>query len=103
MCDERKFIETIHCKEGDCLIFAVDTDIYDLEDLNDTVKDLQRKIPGVKIAVIPSDLVDNIIYINNNTIPLTTVISTIDNASGCPTRYTTYCDEDLNSGWSKLD
>ena len=65
MCDERKFIETIHCKEGDCLIFAVDTDIYDLEDLNDTVKDLQKKIPGIKIAIIPSDLVDNIIYINN--------------------------------------
>lgn len=103
MYDERKFIETICCKEGDCLILAVDTDIYDLEDLDNTVKELQRKIPGVKIAVIPSDLVDNIIYINNNTIPLTTTIQTINNVSGAPMKYTTYCDEDLNSGWIGLE
>ena len=96
MFDEKKFIETIHCKEEDCLIFAVDTDIYNLEDLDVTVKELQRKIPGVKIAFIPSDLVSNIIYIDNNATRFTTIISTVDNPYNCPTTgYTTYCDEGI--------
>ena len=66
MCDKRKFIETICCKDGDCLIFTIDMNTYDVVELKNVIEDLQNKMPEIKIVIVPSGFISNIIHVNKN-------------------------------------
>ena len=66
MCDKRKFIETICCKDGDCLIFAIDMNTYDIVELKNVIEDLQNKMPEIKIVIVPSGFINNIIHVSKD-------------------------------------
>ena len=108
MCNkERNFIETIQCHSGDCLIFAIDMDCYDGEEINTILNKLREQMPEVKIGVLPSDLVDYMIHIKKNNMPYLINTAPLDNH---PIIYTEngpssncYTDEDLDVGFYRME
>ena len=99
---ERKYIESISCSDGDCLIFHVDTDLYDDNDLIDLEKEFKEKMPNLKIIFVPNDLINDITHIKNPCI-VPIYKDCINNINHRTPITTSYSDEDMNSGWSKLD
>ena len=84
---EKKYIETTSCSDGDCLIFHVDTDLYDDDSLIELEKEFKEKMPNVKIIFVPNDLIDNITHIKN---------------FGFTTSCVNINGEDTDGVWSKL-
>ena len=62
MFDVTKFSYT----PGDILIFAVDIDTYDSEDLQTIRSNIIKEAPDVKVVFIPDDLVEEIIHIKKD-------------------------------------
>ena len=100
--DREGFIETIHCNSGDCLIFAIDMDYYDGEEVSVILNDLRAQMPEIKMGVIPSDLVDYMIHVKNNGYLVSGVTTTTNYTTPCATS-NCYTNEELDSGWSKLE
>ena len=107
--EERNFIETIHCNSGDCLIFAIDMDIYHEEEVNIMLNKLQAQMPEIKIGIIPSDLVDYMVHIKNNNIPYlgnTIATTDLDNINFCTStskKTDYYTDKDLDAGFYRME
>ena len=100
--DREGFIETIHCNSGDCLIFAIDMDCYDGEEVSVILNDLRAQMPEIKMGVIPSDLVDYMIHVKNNGYLVPGITTTTNYTTPCTTS-NCYTNEELDSGWSKLE
>ena len=70
MCNNvNDYIRTIKCKDGDCLIFAIDIDCWDMETINTVLGDIQQQMPEVKMAAMPSDFVEHIIHVEKTPPP----------------------------------
>ena len=105
---ERNFIETIHCNSGDCLIFAIDMNIYHEEEVDTMLNKLRAQMPEIKIGIIPS--VDYMIHIKNNNIPYlgntiaTTGLDNINFCTGTSSKKTDYyTDKDLDTGFYRME
>lgn len=108
MCNVDDFIKTVRCKDGDCLIFAVDIDCWDAEDVCRIIGDLQKQMPNIKMAAVPSDFIEQIIHLDKNE-PLIAgtfvpgITTTTYNDYTTPCVNTCYTDDELNPGWSGLE
>lgn len=71
MCDCEN-IEVVGIKKGDTLVFFVDTDYYDLEDISEVMESVKEAFPSAKVLMLPDDMIDDIkIFREEN--PLTEV------------------------------
>ena len=59
MCDYEN-IEIVQIKMGDTLVFFVDTDCYNLEDITHVANAVQQAFPNIKTVLIPEDMVTDI-------------------------------------------
>ena len=59
MCDCEN-IEIVGIKRGDTLVFFVDTDYYDLEDIGEVMESVKAAFPTTKVLMLPDDMIDNI-------------------------------------------
>ena len=59
MCDCDN-IEVVGIKKGDTLVFFVDTDYYDLEDISEVMESVKEAFPTTKVLMLPDDMIDNI-------------------------------------------
>ena len=59
MCDCNN-IEVVGIKKGDTLVFFVDTDYCDLEDISEIMKSVKEALPTTKVLMLPDDMVDDI-------------------------------------------
>lgn len=59
MCDCEN-IEVVGIKRGDTLVFFVDTDYYDLEDIGEVMESVKEAFPTAKVLMLPDDMIDNI-------------------------------------------
>ena len=106
MCNS-DFVKTIKCKDGDCLIFAVDIDSFAMDDITAIIGELQKQMPEVKMAIVPTDFIEQIIHLDK-TLPMVMEPLTFVPGISATTDYTTpinrcYTDDELNSGWSGLE
>lgn len=53
-------VEIVSIRMGDTLVFFVDTDCYDLEDITAVANNVQQAFPNVKTVLIPEDMVTDI-------------------------------------------
>ena len=51
---------------GDILVFAVDMDMYDAEELRGIFESITKQAPDVKVVFVPDDLIEDIIHIQKN-------------------------------------
>lgn len=59
MCDCDN-IEIVSIKKGDTLIFFVDTDYYDLEDINQVMESVKLAFPSAKVLMLPDDMINDV-------------------------------------------
>mgnify|MGYP003295597018 CR=1 FL=1 len=59
MCDCDN-IEVVGIKKGDTLVFFVDTDYYDLEDIAEVMESVKEAFPTAKVLMLPDDMIDDI-------------------------------------------
>ena len=59
MCDCNN-IEVVGIKKGDTLVFFVDTDYYDLEDISGVIENVKEAFPAAKVLMLPDDMIDDI-------------------------------------------
>ena len=59
MCDYEN-VEIVNIKKGDTLVFFVDTDYYDLEDIDQLMESIKSAFPSVKVLMLPDDMIDDI-------------------------------------------
>ena len=59
MCDCDN-IEVVGIKKGDTLVFFVDTDYYDLEDISEVMESVKEAFPTTKVLMLPDDMIDDI-------------------------------------------
>lgn len=59
MCDYEN-VEIVSIKKGDTLVFFVDTDYYDLEDISQVIENVKSAFPSVKVLMLPDDMIDDI-------------------------------------------
>ena len=59
MCDCND-IEVVGIKRGDTLVFFVDTDRYDLEDIGEVMESVKKSFPTTKVLMLPDDMIDDI-------------------------------------------
>jgi hypothetical protein len=59
MCDCDN-IEVVGIKRGDTLVFFVDTDYYDLEDISEVMESVKEAFPMTKVLMLPDDMIDDI-------------------------------------------
>ena len=59
MCDCEN-IEVVGIKKGDTLVFFVDTDYYDLEDIGKVMESVKAAFPTTKVLMLPDDMIDDI-------------------------------------------
>lgn len=59
MCDCEN-IEVVGIKRGDTLVFFVDTDYYDLEDIGEIKEIVKEAFSTTKVLMLPDDMIDNI-------------------------------------------
>ena len=57
MCDD---IQIIGLHNDDVIVFFVDDDIYDMEDIKEAMEKVERNFPNNKVITLPSDMVDDI-------------------------------------------
>ena len=53
-------VEIVQIRKGDTLVFFVDTDCYDLEDIAQVANAVQQAFPNVKTVLVPEDMVTDI-------------------------------------------
>ena len=53
-------VEIVQVRKGDTLVFFVDTDCYDLEDITAVANNVQQAFPNIKTVLIPEDMVTDI-------------------------------------------
>ena len=53
-------VEIVQIRMGDTLVFFVDTDNYDLDDIFTVANSVQQAFPNVKTVLIPEDMVTDI-------------------------------------------
>ena len=59
MCDCNN-IEVVGIKRGDTLVFFVDTDYYDLEDIGEIMESVKAAFPTTKVLMLPDDMINDI-------------------------------------------
>ena len=59
MCDCDN-IEVVGIKRGDTLVFFVDTDYYDMEDVSKVIESVKEAFPMAKVLMLPDDMIDDI-------------------------------------------
>ena len=59
MCDCEN-IEVVGIRRGDTLVFFVDTDYYDLEDISEVMESVKEAFPTTKVLMLPDDMIDDI-------------------------------------------
>lgn len=59
MCDCEN-VEIVSIKKGDTLVFFVDTDYYDLEDIDQIMENVKSAFPSTKVLMLPDDMIDDI-------------------------------------------
>ena len=59
MCDYEN-VEIVSIKKGDTLVFFVDTDYYDLEDIDQIMESVKSAFPSTKVLMLPNDMIDDI-------------------------------------------
>ena len=59
MCDCEN-VEIVSIKKGDTLVFFVDTDYYDLEDISDVMESVKSAFPIAKVLMLPDDMINDI-------------------------------------------
>ena len=59
MCDCDN-IEVVGIKKGDTLVFFVDTDYYDLEDISEVMESVKEAFPTTKVLMLPDDMINDI-------------------------------------------
>ena len=59
MCDCDN-IEVVGIKKGDTLVFFVDTDYYDLEDISNIMGNVKEAFPTTKVLILPDDMVADV-------------------------------------------
>ena len=59
MCDYEN-VEIVSIKKGDTLVFFVDTDYYDLEDIDQLMESVKSAFPSAKVLMLPDDMIDDI-------------------------------------------
>ena len=53
-------VEIVRVRKGDTLVFFVDADCYDLENITQIAHTIQQAFPNIKTAFIPEDMVTDI-------------------------------------------
>ena len=56
MCDCDN-IEVVGIKRGDTLVFFVDTDYYDMEDISEVMESVKEAFPTTKVLMLPDDMI----------------------------------------------
>lgn len=59
MCDYEN-IEVVGIKKGDTLVFFVDTDYYDLEDISEVMESVKEAFPAAKVLMLPDDMIADV-------------------------------------------
>ena len=59
MCDCEN-IELVGIRRGDTLVFFVDTDYYDMEDISEVMESVKEAFPTTKVLMLPDDMIDDI-------------------------------------------
>ena len=59
MCDCDN-IEVVGIKRGDTLVFFVDTDYYDMEDISEVMESVKEAFPTTKVLMLPDDMIADI-------------------------------------------
>lgn len=59
MCDCDN-IEVVGIKKGDTLVFFVDTDYYDLEDIGEVTESVKQAFPTANFLMLPDDMITDI-------------------------------------------
>lgn len=59
MCDYEN-VEIVSIKKGDTLVFFVDTDYYDLEDIDQLMESVKSAFPSAKVLMLPDDMINDI-------------------------------------------
>ena len=59
MCDCDN-IEVVGIKRGDTLVFFVDTDYYDLEDIGEVMESVKEAFPTTKVLMLPDDMIADV-------------------------------------------
>lgn len=59
MCDCDN-IEVVGIKRGDTLVFFVDTDYCDLEDISEVMESVKEAFPTTKVLMLPDDMINDI-------------------------------------------
>ena len=47
-------------RRGDTLVFFVDTDYYDMEDISEVMESVKEAFPTTKVLMLPDDMIDDI-------------------------------------------
>ena len=59
MCDCEN-LEVVGIKRGDTLVFFVDTDYYDMEDISEVMESVKEAFPTTKVLMLPDDMIADI-------------------------------------------
>ena len=59
MCDYDN-IEVVGIKRGDTLVFFVDNDYYDMEDIGEVMESVKEAFPTTKVLMLPDDMIADI-------------------------------------------
>ena len=59
MCDCEN-VEIVSIKKGDTLVFFIDTDYYDLEDISQVIENVKSAFPSAKVLMLPDDMINDI-------------------------------------------
>lgn len=59
MCDCDN-IEVVGVRRGDTLVFFVDTDYYDIEDISRIMESVKEAFPTTKVLMLPDDMINDI-------------------------------------------
>lgn len=53
-------IEVVGIRRGDTLVFFVDTDYYDLEDIAEVMESVKEAFPTAKVLMLPDDMIADV-------------------------------------------
>ena len=53
-------IEVVGVRRGDTLVFFVDTDYYDMEDISEVMESVKEAFPTTKVLMLPDDMIADI-------------------------------------------
>ena len=59
MCDYEN-VEIVSIKKGDTLVFFVDTDYYDMDDIYEVMQSVKEAFPTTNVLILPDDMIDDI-------------------------------------------